>query len=205
MSSATRRRRLLLAVVLFLVCAAAVAVGGLLVRPVAGTGDGSAGALPGAPSSAPPGAPSAGSPGTPVADPSPSTEAPSSEAPSTEAPSTEAPAAGPSSATTTPAPQPEPVALALTYSGWDPAARAIVAGGLVPDRVESGGVCTLTLSRDEVVLLGETEAVPDATATSCGELRIADERLSSGWWQAVLRYTSPTSTGESQVREVMVP
>jgi hypothetical protein len=92
-----------------------------------------------------------------------------------------------------------------TYSGWDPQAGSVVAGGFVADVVENGGTCTLTLTRDGVVASGSAEATADASTTSCGEVRAGDADLGSGTWDAVLSYASARSTGESDVFTVVVP
>ncbi|WP_347057884.1 hypothetical protein ABC795_14455 [Blastococcus sp. HT6-30] len=107
---------------------------------------------------------------------------------------------------TAPAPDAlRPVVVMSTYSGWDPGAGEAVAGGFVGDAVESGGTCTLTLSRGGVVASGSAEAVPDAATTSCGEVRAGGPALVPGTYEAVLSYTSARSTGESAVFSVVVP
>ncbi|MGY1813429.1 hypothetical protein [Blastococcus sp. SYSU D00820] len=108
--------------------------------------------------------------------------------------------------TTAPLPaSPAPVSVLMSYSGWDAPASAVVAGGFVPDLLESDGTCTLTLTRDGVVLSGGSEATPDASTTSCGEVRVSGAELTSGPWQATLSYASPRSAGESQPFTVVVP
>jgi hypothetical protein len=92
-----------------------------------------------------------------------------------------------------------------TYSGWDPQAAAVVAGGFIADVVENGGTCTLTLTRDGVVASGSAEATADASTTSCGEVRAGGAEVGSGTWEAVLSYSSARSTGESDVFTVVVP
>ncbi|WP_104524841.1 hypothetical protein [Blastococcus atacamensis] len=188
MSAAPRRRRsrpVLLTLALAL--GAAAAVGGYLLRP---TTEGAASTAGGNGAAT---APSDGATEPPV-DATPATGSASQPAPTVEA--------GPS---TVPAPsQPRSADVALTYSGWDPAG-AVVVGGVVLDRVEQGGRCTLVLSRGGVVLEGSGEATPDATTTACGELRVSGPELTSGPWQAVVRYSSATSAGESSAGEVMVP
>lgn len=97
------------------------------------------------------------------------------------------------------------VLVSPTYSGWDPGAGAVVAGGFIADVVENGGTCTLTLTRDGVVVSGSAEATADASTTSCGEVRAEDPDLGSGTWEAVLSYASTRSTGESAAFSVVVP
>ncbi|WP_346619992.1 hypothetical protein [Blastococcus montanus] len=109
-----------------------------------------------------------------------------------------------------PGPSPAPAALRPvtvdpTYSGWDPGPGDVVAGGSISEVIESGGTCTLTLTRDGVVVSGSAEATPDATTTSCGDVRAGGSDLTSGTWDAVLAYESPLSVGESRVFSVVVP
>ena len=97
------------------------------------------------------------------------------------------------------------VAVSLTYTGYDASAGAVVAGGSAAGVVEVDATCTLVLRRDGVELRGESLGTPSATSTDCGEVRVGGDALTSGTWEAVLSYTSETSTGESAPGEVVVP
>ena len=97
------------------------------------------------------------------------------------------------------------VAVSLTYTGYDASAGAVVAGGYAAGVVEVDATCTLVLRRDGVELRGESLGTPSATSTDCGEVRVGGDALASGTWEAVLSYTSETSTGESAPGEVVVP
>lgn len=114
-------------------------------------------------------------------------------------------------ATTPAAPEDEqvaaatPVTVSLTYSGYDSATAAVVAGGYATDVVEQDATCTLVLRRDGVELWGESLGTPSATTTDCGEVRVGGTALTSGTWEAVLGYTSETSAGQSAAVEVEVP
>ena len=125
-----------------------------------------------------------------------------SAAPASGSPSTS------TSTTTSPAPAPgalRPVAVNSTYAGWDPGAAEVVAGGFVSEVVETGGTCTLTLTRDGVTTSGTSDASPDAVTTSCGEVRAGGPELVPGSWDAVLSYESAESAGASAVFSVVVP
>jgi hypothetical protein len=98
-----------------------------------------------------------------------------------------------------------PVAVSLTYTGYDPTGPAVVAGGYAADVVEVDATCTLVLRRDGVALRGEALGTPSAATTDCGEVRVGGDALTSGTWEAVLTYTSETSVGESAAVEVEVP
>jgi cytoskeletal protein RodZ len=148
----------------------------------------------------------------------PSAAVPSSDAPSedpdtgTEEAADEEPSSRPTA--TTPAPEPEEedddgglaaVVVSLSYTGYDAAAGAVVAGGYADGVVEEDATCTLVLRRGGVELRGESLGTADVTTTDCGEVRVAGDALTSGTWEAVLSYTSDTSVGESAAGEVVVP
>jgi hypothetical protein len=71
--------------------------------------------------------------------------------------------------------------------------------------VESGGSCTLVLSRGGRIVTVTTKAQPDATTTNCGNLVVGRNKLEAGSWSAVLRYSSPTARGVSEPATVEVP
>ena len=155
------------------------------------------------------------------------TPPPSAAAPSAAVPSSEAPSADPDAGTeqeadeeppsrptaTSSAPEPEEeddgeltaVAVSLTYTGYDAAAAAVVAGGYAAGVVEEDATCTLVLRREGVELRGESLGTANVTTTDCGEVRVGGAALTSGTWEAVLSYTSDTSVGESAAGEVVVP
>lgn len=76
---------------------------------------------------------------------------------------------------------------------------SVLASGFVPG-VETGGTCTLTLSRDGEVRTIEAEAEADATTTVCGGLTMATTGLERGEWSVTLSYSSPTQAGVSDER-----
>ena len=93
----------------------------------------------------------------------------------------------------------------FTYFGWNADVRAVEAGGIVPAIVESGGRCTLTLTQSGVTADASAEAIDNVTSTSCGEMLIPGDRLSSGTWRAVLTYESTTAEGASEPVDIEVP
>ncbi|SHN85147.1 hypothetical protein SAMN05660350_03715 [Geodermatophilus obscurus] len=97
------------------------------------------------------------------------------------------------------------VAVSLSYTGYDAAAAAVVAGGYAAGVLEEDATCTLVLRRDGVELRGESLGTVNVTTTDCGEVRVGGATLTSGTWEAVLSYTSDTSVGESAAGEVVVP
>jgi cytoskeletal protein RodZ len=151
----------------------------------------------------------------------PSATVPSSEASSdvssedpdagTEEEADEEPSSRPTATRSAPEPEQEDdggltaVAVSLSYTGYDAAAGAVVAGGYAADVVEEDATCTLVLRRGGVELRGESLGTANVTTTDCGEVRVGGDALTSGTWEAVLSYTSDTSVGESSVGEVVVP
>jgi hypothetical protein len=158
------------------------------------------------------------SPGPTTSAAAPSTAEPSSDAPSqdpgagTGEEADEEPSSRPSATTSAPEPEEDQdageltaVSVALTYTGYDAAAGAVVAGGYADGVVEEDATCTLLLRRDGVELYDESLGTANVTTTDCGELRVGGDELTSGTWEAVLSYTSDTSIGESAAGEVVVP
>ncbi len=129
----------------------------------------------------------------------------------TEEEADEEPSSRPTATRSAPEPQREDdggltaVAVSLSYTGYDAAAGAVVAGGYAADVVEEDATCTLVLRRGGVELRGESLGTANVTTTDCGEVRVGGDALTSGTWEAVLSYTSDTSVGESSVGEVVVP
>jgi hypothetical protein len=105
---------------------------------------------------------------------------------------------------TTDGPRPDATDVVLSYVVWDEAAGAVVAGGYVSPVVEDGGTCTLALTRDGESASATADAAADASTTSCGELRVADDELEPGEWSAVLSYESDTASGTSEPLDVQV-
>lgn len=92
-----------------------------------------------------------------------------------------------------------------TYSGWDRPTSGVVVGGVVTGVIEDGGTCTVTLTRGGATAEGSSDGVPDARGTSCAEIRVPGDQLSSGEWSAILSYRSGTATGRSASFSVVVP
>jgi hypothetical protein len=90
------------------------------------------------------------------------------------------------------------VPVSVTYFGWNADAHEVQVGGFVGGVVEQGGVCTLTLTKGADTVTGRTEALPDASTTSCGEVVVPGAEVSAGTWQAVLSYSSDGHSGTSE-------
>jgi hypothetical protein len=76
--------------------------------------------------------------------------------------------------------------------------------GFVPGIIESDGTCTLTLTKGETVVTVDKGALQNAQNTSCGQLVVPFEKLSTGTWQAVLSYESSMSSGPSATTQVEI-
>lgn len=87
----------------------------------------------------------------------------------------------------------------VTISTWAQKDGAITVNGFVSGVVEDGGTCTLTMTsaaNGKQVTASRT-AIANVTNTSCGESSVPVSKLSTGSWQAVLVYSSSTSSGQS--------
>ncbi|WP_159797901.1 hypothetical protein [Puerhibacterium puerhi] len=101
-------------------------------------------------------------------------------------------------------PSPAGADVELSYLAWNAGPSDVEASGYAAV-YEEGGTCTLVLTKGGTTVSAAVDGTSDVTTTSCGGLAIPHDQLSSGTWQAVLRYESPTTTGTSKPREVVVP
>jgi hypothetical protein len=106
--------------------------------------------------------------------------------------------------TTAAAPAGAPASVFLTFAGYDGTA-GVQGAGYVADRVERGGTCTLTATRNGRSAKVSGPASPDARTTVCGQLTIPADQVSSGSWKVVLSYASAEARGESAAMAVTVP
>lgn len=73
----------------------------------------------------------------------------------------------------------------------------VEASAIVPGLVESGGVCTLTLTREENTVAASTDATEGRESVYCGLLTVDRADLTAGLWTAVVSYASATRSAES--------
>ena len=117
-----------------------------------------------------------------------------------------APSPLPSDATVaTDSPRPQSTEVVLSFLGWNTKDSAVEAGGYLSPVVETGGTCTLALTKDGQTVTATSPAQADASTTSCGNLAVPRAKLRPGSWTAVLRYASKTTTGSSDPSPVVVP
>ncbi|SFD94527.1 hypothetical protein [Blastococcus tunisiensis] len=181
-------RRLLVVPVAIVVVGGALVGGAALadIGPFAATADG-------APETS-------GSPSPQPSDPGTATTAPA--ATTTTAPA--APTAPETSAAPTP-PAGKPVDVLLSYAGWDAGRGVVEAAASVAGVVESGGVCTMTLTSGSSTFETTQDALADASTTQCGALTYPGAQLGSGRWDVTVSYRSATSSGASVATAVEVP
>ncbi|MGZ4507533.1 MAG: hypothetical protein ACXVX0_09790 [Blastococcus sp.] len=116
------------------------------------------------------------------------------------------PSPSPSDATVaTDSPRPQTTEVVLSFVGWSTKDSAVEAGGYLSPVVETGGTCTLALTKDGQTVTATSPAQADASTTSCGNLAVPRAKLHPGSWTAVLRYASTTTTGSSDPSPVVVP
>ena len=106
--------------------------------------------------------------------------------------------------TQVPVSEPKPVDVVTTFAGWNATSRAVEVGGYATV-VERAGTCTLRLSHADQVVTRKQTASADATTVACGAFSVPGTALTAGEWQAVLTYTSSTSTGNATAVTVKVP
>jgi hypothetical protein len=97
------------------------------------------------------------------------------------------------------------VDVVATWSGWVDDPAGVEVSGFVSGVVESGGTCRLTLTHAGSTVTAEQPGEPDASTTVCPTLQVPAAQLTTGSWQAVLTYSSPTSSGTSAASTVEVP
>jgi hypothetical protein len=179
----------------------------LAVGMLSACSSGAGGSVAGSSSVLSPGSPSEGTtglaPGSTAADTTAAAEG-------TTAPAAESPIAAPPPLPTgkpvvTDTPRPTTTDVVLSYAGWDEKTSAVEAAGYLSPVVESGGVCTLQLTKDSRTVTAAAPAQADASTTSCGDLAVPRAKLTPGAWTAVLRYASKATTGSSDPTSVAVP
>lgn len=77
------------------------------------------------------------------------------------------------------------------------------AGGLVTDRVEEGGTCTYTFVNGSETVSKTTDTLINPTSTSCKAINFSSDELpSNGIWKVKLSYSSASSEGVSNEKEI---
>lgn len=92
----------------------------------------------------------------------------------------------------------------VTYWGQQSAAANFEANAYIPEVVDEGGTCSLSLSRGDDTVESKKTALPDAQSTSCGLMVIEPSALASGEWEMVVHYESGKYEGSSEPITVTV-
>ena len=71
--------------------------------------------------------------------------------------------------------------------------------------LDASGTCTLTATSGSRTRVTTSQAVPDATTTSCGYLAFPAGELARGTWDLVVTYASEGARGTSQPARLDVP
>lgn len=77
------------------------------------------------------------------------------------------------------------------------------AGGMVTDRVEEGGTCTYIFTKGSETISKTTDTLVNPTSTSCKAVNFSSDELpSAGTWKVKLTYSSESSEGTSNEKEI---
>lgn len=94
--------------------------------------------------------------------------------------------------------------VSATITSWNQTSSSFVVRGFVAGIVEGSGTCTLKLTSGSNAVTQSSQAVANATNTSCGGITVPLTSLHTGTWQATLSYSSADAQGISSVRNVEV-
>jgi hypothetical protein len=92
----------------------------------------------------------------------------------------------------------------VIVTSWGQSATNFELAARVTNRLEDGGTCTLTLTKGTTTVNGTSTASTNVSDTSCGFIKIPLSKLSSGTWNATVKYSSSGATGTSSNTEVTV-
>ena len=102
-----------------------------------------------------------------------------------------------------PAPLPTPSAdESVIFVTYGAETGLVYASGIVPDRVDESGTCTLSATSAGDTRSADLEAGPTPTTMNCGEMRLS---VPAGDWSLRITYTAGGYTGHSGKVTVTVP
>lgn len=104
-------------------------------------------------------------------------------------------------------PQSVPTAAVVSIAAVDADGQTVSVAGFVQGVIQSGGVCTFTLSprNGGAAVTVTSTGSANVTTTTCGTQQIAIGRFTSGAWTATLSYQSSQTRVTSQPVEVEIP
>jgi hypothetical protein len=87
---------------------------------------------------------------------------------------------------------PAPVAVepVIVYAGFDAASSAFGASGYIAGVIENGGTCTFTFTGPSSTETVTSEGAADVSTTSCGNVELDPDAVTSGSWSVSLSYQS---------------
>lgn len=71
--------------------------------------------------------------------------------------------------------------------------------------IEGSGSCTATATKGSTVITETTTAFIDSSTTQCNPIYIEASRLSSGTWDVVVKFSSNSAEGTSDIIKVTIP
>ena len=92
----------------------------------------------------------------------------------------------------------------VTFADWDASSSEIDVSAIVPNLVESGGICTATATQGGVVRTASAPAAAVSTYVGCNPMTIPGSVLSAGTWTVHVTYSSRTAAGVSAAKTVEV-
>jgi hypothetical protein len=98
-----------------------------------------------------------------------------------------------------------PVSVGIAYASYDKAKGAVDIRAFTPDVIEGTGICTATLTLNEITVIGKSKAFIDSSSSQCEPILIKRTDFpTTGKWSLVVSYDSPTSSGKSPAMEVEI-
>lgn len=89
-------------------------------------------------------------------------------------------------------------------TSWGQSNGKVEVAARVPGILEEGGLCTLTLKRNNEAQTGTSNAIANVSEVSCGFIAIARSSLTAGEWSATVTYYSSKASGTSEAKSVVV-
>lgn len=93
----------------------------------------------------------------------------------------------------------------IVFITLDVVGDRVEASGMLPEVVEEGGTCTLTLRQGSQLRTVEGDTAAGPQSTYCSLLTVPTAELASGDWAATLSYASAARSGTSAASTVSVP
>ena len=89
-------------------------------------------------------------------------------------------------------------------TSWGQSDGKVEVAARVPGILEEGGLCTLTLTRNDVSRTGTSNGIANVSEVSCGFIAIPRSSLTVGEWFATVAYSSLKTSGKSEPKNIKV-